>query len=79
MLRLSQKEVKILRFVRNSRHKTTVQEIADGVSLPGDEVEVFVQGMVQQKLLNEVHGATPSENSYYTNPENREQIYDLIG
>ena len=79
MLQLSQKEVKILKFVRSSRHKTTIQEIADGVGLAGNEVEIFVQGMVQQKLLNEVHGSSPAENSYYTNPEKREQIFDLIG
>ena len=79
MLQLSQKEVRILKFVRNSRHKTTIQEIADGVGIVKNEVEVFVQGMVQQKLLNEVHGSSPTENSYYTNPEKREQIYDLIG
>jgi predicted transcriptional regulator len=79
MLKLSQKEVKILKFVRSSRHKTTVREIADGIELSADEVQVFVQGMVQKELLNEVRGSTAAEKSYYTNPEKREEIYDLIG
>jgi hypothetical protein len=79
MLKLSEKEIKILRFVRSSRHKTTMREIAQGLDEPEEEIEVFVQGMVGQQLLNKVEGATPSENAYYTNPEKREQIYDLIG
>jgi hypothetical protein len=79
MLKLSEKEVNILRFVRRSRHRTTIQEIANGLGFAPSEVEVFVQGMVQQQLLNETFGSTPVENAYYTNPEKREQIYELIG
>ena len=79
MLHLSQKEVSILRSVRRSRHKITIHEIANTIELSESEVEVFVRGMVGQKLLNEVPGSTPAENAYYTNPEKREQIYDLIG
>ena len=79
MLQLSQKEVHILRSIRRSRHKTTIREIAATLTLAESEVEVFVQGLVQQKLLNEVQGSTASENAYYTNPERREQIYELIG
>jgi len=79
MLKLSSKEVKILRFIRSSRHKTTIREIATALTLLESEVAVFVQGMVQQELLNKVEGSTASENAYYTNPEKREQIYELIG
>jgi hypothetical protein len=79
MLRLSKKEISILRFIRNSRHKTTIEEIARSLNFLHSEVEVFVEGMVQQKLLNMARGSVPEENAYYTNPEMREQIYDLIG
>lgn len=79
MLKLSEKEIRILRFIRRSRHKTTAQEIAAGVALPKDEVEAFLQGMVSQKLINLAPGATPAEDAYYTNPEKREDIYGLVG
>ena len=79
MLKLSKKEVSILRFIRNSRHKTTIDEITKGLNFLKSEVEVLVEGMVQQKLLNVALGTIPAENAYYTNPEKREQIYELIG
>jgi len=79
LLKLNSKEVEILRFVRRSRHKTTVPEIAGGLNLSPAEVETFVRGMVIQKLLNSVPGATSADDSYYTNPEKREEIYALIG
>ena len=79
MLKLSKKEIDILRFVRSSRHKTTVQEIASSLGLTTSEVETFVEGMVGMKLLNVAPGSPANEKSYYTNPEKREEIYDLIG
>jgi DNA-binding MarR family transcriptional regulator len=79
MLKLSKKEIEILRFVRSSRHKTTVQEIAAALGLTTSEVETFVQGMVSRKLLNVAPGSPSEEKAYYTNPEKREEIYDLIG
>jgi hypothetical protein len=79
MLKLSKKEVRILWFIRNSRHKTTIAEIALGVGYSPAEVEVFVEGMVGKKLLNLAAGSSPTENAYYTNPEKREEIFDLIG
>jgi DNA-binding IclR family transcriptional regulator len=79
MFRLSQKETEILRFIRTSRHKTTVHEIARGLNLAPSEVEVFVKGMLKQKLLNLAPGLRPSDDAYYTNPERREEIYELLG
>ncbi len=79
MLKLSKKEIDILRFIRSSRHKTTVQEIAGSLGYTTSEVEAFVQGMVSNELLNAAPGSSTSEKAYYTNPEKREEIYDLIG
>lgn len=79
MFRLNQKEIEILRFIRTSRHKTTVHEIARGLNLAPSEVEVFVKGMLNQKLLNLAPGLRPSDDAYYTNPERREEIYELLG
>jgi DNA-binding MarR family transcriptional regulator len=78
MLKLSKKEVDILKFIRQSRHKITVKEIATDLGLPPSEVETFVRGMVNNKLLNEVTNPN-SESAFYTNPEKREEIYNLIG
>lgn len=79
MLKLSKKEIDILRFVRSSRHKTTVAEIAGTLGFTTSEVETFVQGLVGKKLLNPVPGTAGAEDAYYTNPEKREEIYELIG
>lgn len=79
MVKLSRKEIDILRFIRTSRHKTTLREVARGVSLPQKEVETFIQGMVREKLLNIAPGDSHSEDAYYTNPARREEIYELIG
>jgi DNA-binding IclR family transcriptional regulator len=68
----------ILRFIRRSRHKTTIDEIARGLNLPAKEVEVFVSGLVHQKLLNAARGMAPGGDSYYTNPERREEIFELL-
>jgi DNA-binding MarR family transcriptional regulator len=79
MEQLSQKEVDILRFIRNQRHKTTVEEIAKGLNLSPPDVEVFVNGMLARDLLKVVPGQRRSDDGYYTNPEAREKIYDLLG
>ena len=79
MVKLSQKETDILRFIRRSRHKVTANEIAHALNLSESEVEVFVNGMINEKLINLAPGRTAAENAYYTNPEKREEIYDLIG
>ena len=79
MLKLSKKEIRVLWFIRNSRHKTTIAEIARGLGYTAAEVEVFVEGMVGQKLLNQAQGSSPIENAYYTNPAKREEIFDLLG
>jgi DNA-binding MarR family transcriptional regulator len=79
MLKLSKKEIDILRFIRSSRHKTTVHDIASTMGLTTSEVEVFVEGMVGKQLLNVATGSSSEEKAYYTNPEKREEIYDLIG
>ena len=79
MEELSQKEVDILRFIRNQRHKTTVEEIARGLNLSPPDVEVFVSGMLEQDLLKVVPGNRRTDDGYYTNPEAREKIYDLLG
>jgi len=79
MVHLSKMETEILRFIRTSRHKTTVDEIARALALPDAEVEVFVRGMVGQKLINVASGSAGSADSFYTNPEKREEIYDLLG
>ncbi len=79
MEQLSQKEMDILRFIRNQRHKTTVEEIARGLNLSPPDVEAFVSGMLAQKLLKVVPGQRRSDDGYYTNPEAREKIYDLLG
>jgi len=68
----------ILHFIRRSRHKTTLAEIACGLRLPPEEVEVFLTVMVQEKLINTARGLTPAEDSYYTSPERREEIYELL-
>jgi len=78
MLHLSSKEIDILRFIRRSRHKTTIKEISDALQLPAGEVETFVAGMVNLKLINTARGATAGDDSYYTNPERREEIYELL-
>lgn len=79
MVQLSKKETDILRFIRMSRHKTTVDEISRALGLSDTEVEVFVRGLVGQKLINSVAGSSGSPDSFYTNPEKREEIYDLLG
>jgi DNA-binding MarR family transcriptional regulator len=79
MLKLSKKEIDILRFIRSSRHKTTVPEIAKTLGYTTSEVETFVQGMVERKLLNVAPGSAEADVAYYTNPEKREEIYELIG
>ncbi len=79
MVQLSKKETEILRFIRTSRHKTTVDEIVRALALPDTEVEVLVRGMVGQKLINVASGPAGSPDSFYTNPEKREEIYDLLG
>lgn len=79
MDQFSQKEIDILRFIRTQRHKTTVEEIARGLNLAPSEVEVFVSGMLSRNLLKVVRGQRPSEDGYYTNPEERERIYELLG
>ncbi len=79
MEELSQKEVDILRFIRNQRHKTTVEEIARGLNLSPPDVQVFVSGMMAQDLLKVVPGNRRADDGYYTNPEAREKIYDLLG
>jgi DNA-binding MarR family transcriptional regulator len=78
-MHLSQKEMDILRFIRRSRHKTTAAEIAKALQLTPKEVEVFVKGMVVSKLINVASGTASSPDAYYTNPEMREEIFDLIG
>lgn len=79
MDQLSEKELEILRFIRTQRHKTTVAEIAGGLNISPDEVTVFVQGMLHRNLIKVVHGSTPTEDGYYTNPEHREKIFELLG
>lgn len=79
MEQLSQKELEILRFIRTQRHKTTVHEIARGLNFSPQEVEAFVVGMMQKNLIKVVPGQKPSEDGYYTNPEKREKIYELLG
>src|SRR5688572_13976498 len=79
MLKLSKKEIDILRFVRSSRHKTTVQDIASALGYTTSEVETFVQGLVGRQLLNVAPGSAGADEAYYTNPEKREEIYELIG
>jgi DNA-binding MarR family transcriptional regulator len=76
---LTPKEIDILRFIRTQRHKTTVNEIARGLNFSPQEVEVFVSGMMKQDLIKVVQGQKPSEDGYYTNPEKREKIYELLG
>ena len=76
---LSDKELEILRFIRNARHKQTVREIAKGLNLSPDEVEVFARGMMQKGLVKVVPGSSPAEDGFYTNPEKREEIYNLLG
>jgi len=49
MLKLSQKEIRILRFIRGSRHKTTIREIAEGLAATEEEIKVFVHGMVETR------------------------------
>ncbi len=79
MMKLGKKEVSILKFIRRSRHKATIQEIADGLGYSFREVGIFIEEMVNIKLLNHAIGPSPAEDAYYTNPEKREEIYDLIG
>jgi len=79
MVQLSKKETEILRFIRTARHKTTVDEISRALALPDAEVEVFIRGMVGQKLINVASGTSGLADSFYTNPEKREEIYDLLG
>jgi DNA-binding IclR family transcriptional regulator len=79
MEQLSQKEIDILRFIRTQRHKTTIQEIARGLNLAPSEVQVFVSGMLSSNLLKVVPGQRSADDGYYTNPEERERIYDLLG
>jgi hypothetical protein len=42
-------------------------------------VEVFVEGMLSRDFLKVVPGPRRSEDGYYTNPEAREKIYELLG
>jgi len=79
MEKLSKKEIDILRFIRTQRHKTTVNEISRSLQLPPTEVDVFVKGMLGRDLIKVVPGNTPSEDAYYTNPEFREKIFELLG
>lgn len=79
MDQLSEKEMEILRYIRAARHKTTIGEISHGLNLSPDEVEVFVRGMMGRSLIKVVHGTSPSDDGYYTNPEKREEIYELLG
>jgi DNA-binding MarR family transcriptional regulator len=79
MEKLSQKEIEILRFIRSQRHKTTVEEIARGLNFSPKDVEVFVEGMLARDFLKVVPGPRRSEDGYYTNPEAREKIYELLG
>lgn len=79
MDQLSNKELEILRYIRKQRHKTTVAEIARELHLPESEVLVFVQGMLHRRLLKVVHGEAHSDDGYYTNPEFREKIFELLG
>jgi DNA-binding Lrp family transcriptional regulator len=79
MDQLSEKEMEILRYIRTARHKTTIGEISHGLNLSPDEVDVFVRGMMGRNLIRVVHGSSPSDDGYYTNPEKREEIYELLG
>lgn len=79
MDQLSEKEMEILRYIRNARHKTTAREISHALNLSPDEVDVFVRGMMSRKLIMVVHGSSVTEDGYYTNPEMREEIYELLG
>ncbi len=79
MEELSQKEIEILRFIRSQRHKATVEEIARGLNFSPHDVEVFVLGMLARDFLKVVSGQRRSDDGYYTNPEAREKIYELIG
>ena len=79
MDKLSKKEIEILRFIRSQRHKTTVSEIARSLQFADSEVEIFVKAMLARDLIRVVAGATPSEDAYYTNPEFREKIFELLG
>lgn len=76
---LSHKELEILRFIRTQRHKTSASEIAHGLNFPESEVRVFIEGMLQRGLIKVVHGSTPLDDGYYTNPEHREKIFELLG
>jgi len=76
---LSKKEKDILRFIRSQRHKTTVREISQGLGLDASEVEIFVHGMLARELIRVVKGKTSSDDGYYTNPEFREKIFELLG
>lgn len=78
-MQFSEKEISILRYVRRSRHKITAQEIARGLDLDPKDVEVFVRGLVGAKLLNVAPGTSLEEDSFYTNPERREEIFGLVG
>ena len=79
MDQLSEKELEILRYIRTARHKSTVREIAHGLNLSPDEVEVFVQGMIDRDLIKVIRGTPSTDDGYYTNPEKREEIYELLG
>ena len=79
MHKLSDKEIEILRFIRTARHKTTVREISRGLNLAPSDVDTFVRGMMTLDLIKVVHGTSPAEDGFYTNPEKREEIYDLLG
>ena len=76
---MSEKEMEILRYIRTARHKTTIREISHDLNLSPGEVEVFVHGMVSRNLIKVVHGTSPTEDGFYTNPEKREEIYELLG
>ena len=79
MDQLSKKEIEILRFIRTARHKTTAGDIARGLNLPENEVEVLASGMAARRLIHRVPGEGTGADSFYTNPEFREKIFELLG
>lgn len=79
MDQLSEKELEILRYIRTARHKSTVREISHDLNLSPDEVQVFVHGMIGRDLIKVIHGSASTDDGYYTNPEKREEIYELLG
>lgn len=72
-------EIDVLRFIRRERHKTRIVDIARGLNLPPSQIEAIVRALLSRDLLKVVPGKTADEDGYYTNPEMREKIYELIG